>query len=201
MSEVDSGPGVPLAAEVAAQAVRRLTSAILDARARGVSNPDVSEKISALADRLEAVAAHPHECVTGEIGTQVGVLERSPVSGPKNPVAVPLRFERCEDGSSLAHAEFPRQYQGPPGIVHGGISGLVLDVAMAVANRTAGPAGMTAEMTLRYLRPTPLHTEVTVRGRHLRAEGRKVWSQGTFEVDGEPTVVCDALFITKEPIQ
>ncbi|MFZ2173740.1 MAG: PaaI family thioesterase [Rhodococcus sp. (in: high G+C Gram-positive bacteria)] len=199
MNEVDSGSGVPLAAEVAAQAVRRLTSAILDARSRSVANPDVSEKISALADRLEAVAADPRECVTGEIGTQEGVLERSPVSGPKNPVAVPLRFEHCEDGSSIARTEFPRQYQGPPGIVHGGISGLVLDVAMAVANRTAGRAGMTAEMTLRYLRPTPLHTEVTVRGRHLRVEGRKVWSQGTLEVDGEPTVVCDGLFIMKEP--
>lgn len=199
MNEVDSGPGVSLAVQVAAQSVRRLTSAILDARVHGASNPDVSESISALADRLEAVAVHPSECVTGEVGTQEGILKRSPVSGPKNPVAVPLRFEQCEDGSSLARAEFPRQYQGPPGLVHGGISGLVLDVAMAVANSSAGRAGMTAEMTLRYLRPTPLYTEVAVRGRHMRVEGRKVWSQGTIEVDGEPTVVCDALFIMKEP--
>ncbi len=199
MNEVDSGPGVSLAAEVAAQAVRRLTSAILDARLHGASNPDISERISALADRLQAVAADPHECVAGEIGTQEGIVERSPVSGPKNPVAVPLRFEQLEGGSTVARAEFPRQYQGPPGIVHGGISGLVLDVAMAVANTAVGRTGMTAEMTLRYLRPTPLHTEVTVRGRHVRVEGRKVWSQGTLEVDGEPTVVCDGLFIMKEP--
>ncbi|MCK8669812.1 PaaI family thioesterase [Rhodococcus sp. NPDC003382] len=199
MNEVDSAPCDPRAVEVAARAVRRLTTAILDARVRGAANPDISKKISALADRLQDVAAEPRECVTGETGSQDGVLARSPVSGSKNPVAVPLHFEQCEDGSSLAHAEFPRQYQGPPGIVHGGVSGLVLDVAMAVANRAAGRAGVTAEMTLRYLRPTPLYTEVTVRGRHVRAEGRKVWSQGTLEVNGEPTVVCDGLFIAKEP--
>jgi len=199
MREVHSAPGAPHAAEVAARAVRRLTTAILEARVRGAANPDISMKISALADRLQDAAADPRECVTGETGSQDGVLVRSPVSGSKNPVAVPLRFEQCEDGSSLARAEFPRQYQGPPGLVHGGISGLVLDVAMAVANTAVGRTGMTAEMTLRYLRPTPLHTEVTVRGRHVRVEGRKVWSQGTLEVDGEPTVVCDGLFIMKEP--
>ncbi|MEE2057227.1 PaaI family thioesterase [Rhodococcus artemisiae] len=198
MNEVDSGSGTPDAVEVAADAVRRLTAAILESRVRGVATPDVSEKISVLADRLEAVAAHPRECVTGKIGTHEGALQRSPVSGPKNPVAIPLRFEQCDDGSSLAHTEFPRQYQGPPGLVHGGVSGLVLDVAMAVANSAAGRAGVTAEMTLRYLRPTPLYTEVTVRGRHVRVEGRKTWSQGTLEVDGETTVVCDGLFITKE---
>lgn len=198
MNEIESEHDGPLAVDVAADAVRRLTSAILDARVQKVPNPDVSERIAMLADRLEAVAADPRECVAGEIGSQTGIEKRSPVSGTKNPVSVPIRFEQPEDGSSLARARFPRQYQGPPGMVHGGIPGLVLDVAMAVANRTAGRTGMTAEMTLRYLRPTPVNAEVTVRGRHLRAEGRKVWSQGTFEVDGEPTVVCDALFITKE---
>ncbi len=114
MNEVDSGSGTPDAVEVAADAVRRLTAAILESRVRGVATPDVSEKISVLADRLEAVAAHPRECVTGRIGTHEGALQRSPVSGPKNPVAIPLRFEQCDDGSSLAHTEFPRQYQGPP---------------------------------------------------------------------------------------
>lgn len=199
MNNIDSDRDGPLAVDVAAEAVRRLTSAILDARTRRAANPDVSEKIAKLADRLEAIAADPRECVTGEVGSQDGIQKRSPVSGTKNPVAVPLRFEVSDDGSSLARARFSRRYQGPPDVVHGGVAALVLDVAMAVANSAAGREGMTAEMTLRYLRPTPSTAEVTVRGRQLGCEGRKVRSQGVFEVAGEPTVVCDALFITKRP--
>ncbi|MEE2031292.1 PaaI family thioesterase [Rhodococcus chondri] len=185
-------------ADVAARAVRRLTSAILSARAHGAVDPDLAAEISELADLLDAEAVDAVDCISGKVGTHDGALERSPVSGPKNPVAIPLRFELDDDGNASAPAEFPAQYQGPAGFVHGGVSGLILDVAMAVANSGSNRPGMTAEMTLRYLRPVPLHREVTVRGRHLRADGRKMWARGTIEVDGEEAVVCDGLFISKE---
>jgi acyl-coenzyme A thioesterase PaaI-like protein len=185
------------AATVAAGAVRRLTAAILNARVRGGAEPDVSETITRLASRLETLASDPRACITGRIGTSEGALTRSPVSGTRNPVAMPLRFQMTQEGISIARCVFPARYQGSPGILHAGVSGLVLDVAMATAIRAVGCPGVTAEMTLRYLRPTPLHREVTIRGRHMRTEGRKVWAQGMIEADGEQTVVCDGLFITK----
>lgn len=185
-------------ADVAARSVRRLTSAILAARSHGAADPNLADEISELADLLDAVAVDAVDCISGKVGTHDGALERSPVSGPKNPVAIPLRFEPEDDGGASARTAFPTQYQGPAGFVHGGVSGLVLDVAMAVANSGAGRPGVTAEMTLRYLRPVPLHRGVTVRGRHLRADGRKTWARGTIEVDGEEAVVCDGLFISKE---
>jgi acyl-coenzyme A thioesterase PaaI-like protein len=197
MHRKENGMNEEKSADLAARAVRRLATAILDARSHGAANPDVAAEISALADRLETVAADPSDCIGGKVGTHDGVLERSPVSGTKNPVAIPLRFEPEDDGGASAHTAFPTQYQGPAGFVHGGVSGLVLDVAMAVANSGAGRPGVTAEMTLRYLRPIPLHREVTIRGRYLRAQGRKTWARGTIEVDGEDAVVCDGLFVTK----
>jgi acyl-coenzyme A thioesterase PaaI-like protein len=183
---------------VAAQAVRRLTSVMLDARRRGIADPEMAEKITELADRLEAVAFEARERVTGRIGSADGALERSPVIGSGNPLAVPLRFERNKDGTSHARAAFPTYYEGgSTGFVHGGVAGLVLDAAMASANSAAQRPGVTAEMTFRYLRPIPVCRDLDIRGLHVRHEGRKSWTRGSIEVDGEPTVVCEGLFVTK----
>lgn len=185
-------PGV-----LAAESIRRLTSAVMDARSRRVANPDVSTVIENLADRLEAVARDPADCVGGtEPGLHVP-LERSPVSGSMNPVAAPVRFETAADGSRWATVTFGPQYQRPPRFLHGGVTGLVLDVAMAGANSVAGRAGVTAEMTIQYRRPIPVREAVTIRGRHIGSEGRKSWAEGTIEVDGEVAVECDGLFIER----
>jgi acyl-coenzyme A thioesterase PaaI-like protein len=178
--------------------VRRLTAAILEARRGCAADPDVATEIALLADRLEEVAAEPEDCVTGRTGTFDGILDRSPVTGQRNPVAPPLRFDVCDDGSVVSRVEFGQQYQGPLGYVHGGVAGLVLDVAMAAANRAAGTPGVTAEMTLRYLRPTPLHTEVAVRGRRVDIQGRTIRAEGVLEVAGQWTVVCEGVFVAKK---
>jgi acyl-coenzyme A thioesterase PaaI-like protein len=192
------GPNAVRTVDTAAHAVRRLTAAILGARRSGVADPDVATEIARLADRLEQVAVEPEECVTGQMAMFDGILDRSPVTGRRNPIAPPLQFDICDDESVLGRCEFGRQYQGPLDHVHGGVAGLVLDVAMAAANAAAGATGVTAEMTLRYLRPTPLHTEVIVRGRNCSAQGRKIRADAVLEVGGEPTVLCDGLFIVKE---
>lgn len=175
-------------ADVAAQAVRRLSEALLTARRRGVAEPDVAAEIAALADRVESLAGEPRDHVGGD-----------PVVGRANPVAPPLEFDTDEDGSSVARIEFALQYQGPPGFLHGGVSGLVLDAAMSRAVRSGGVPATAVETTLRYLRPTPLHTAVVVRGRHVRTDGERVFTEGTIEIDGVPTVACEAVFVAAGP--
>lgn len=184
-------------AAVAAQSIRRLTIAVVDARSRRAANPDVSTLIENLADRLEAVARDPADCVGGMEPTLHEPLERSPVSGSMNPVAAPVRFETAADGSRRSTVTFGPQYQGPPRFLHGGVTALVLDVAMAGATVVAGHPGVTAEMTIHYRRPVPVREAVTIRGRHIRSEGRKSWAEGTIEVDGEVAVACEGLFIER----
>ena len=56
---------------------------------------------------------------------------------------------------------FPIAYEGPPGLVHGGIVGVFVDCVVQHHNCDVGVAGKTTAMTVHYRRPTPLGTPLT----------------------------------------
>lgn len=119
----------------------------------------------------------------------------SPVIGGRNAVAPPLVFDESDYGSVHSVVELGGAYQGPPGFVHGGVAALMMDVALARANRSTRTAGMTAQLSLRYRQPTPLYRRLEIRARHDRADGRKAFSTGEILVDGTVTVSAEGLFI------
>ncbi|NLV78594.1 MAG: PaaI family thioesterase [Rhodococcus sp.] len=123
-----------------------------------------------------------------------------PVTGAENPVAPPVAFRGRGDGSVGADVTLDLQYQGPPAMVHGGISALILDHALGNANDFAGRSGMTAELTVRYHRTTPLFEPLTVRARHLSTDGRKIRTVGDIRTaDGRVCVSAEGLFIAGYP--
>nr|WP_253945681.1 PaaI family thioesterase [Nocardioides sp. zg-DK7169] len=124
-----------------------------------------------------------------------GATRHDPVTGPENALAPPLHLVGQEDGSVSGTVRLGVLYQGPPGCVHGGVSALLLDHTLGVANAWAGAAGMTGTLTVRYHAPVPLHEDLVVRGRQERVEGRKIWTVGTIERDGEVLVSTEGLFI------
>lgn len=75
--------------------------------------------------------------------------------GIRNPVAPPLTIVSEEDGVS-AEFELSSAYEGPPNLVHGGVSALILDQLLGEAAAAAGKPGMTGTLTVRYRRATPL---------------------------------------------
>jgi acyl-coenzyme A thioesterase PaaI-like protein len=77
------------------------------------------------------------------------------VVGTRNPIAPPLIVVSSEDGVS-AEFELHAAYEGPPGLVHGGVSALILDQLLGEAAAAAGKPGMTGTLTVRYRRATPL---------------------------------------------
>ena len=77
------------------------------------------------------------------------------VVGIRNPVAPPLTIVSNEDGVS-AEFELSSAYEGPPNLVHGGVSALILDQLLGEAAAAAGKPGMTGTLTVRYRRATPL---------------------------------------------
>jgi acyl-coenzyme A thioesterase PaaI-like protein len=86
-------------------------------------------------------------------------------------------------------------FQGGPGLVHGGIIALLIDHAMGyVANQSDRPA-MTASLTLRYRRPTPLGEPLTVAVRLDREVGRKLHLSATISAGGHVTAEADAIFV------
>jgi acyl-coenzyme A thioesterase PaaI-like protein len=120
---------------------------------------------------------------------------RNPVNGRQNAFAPGLRVRGLPDGSVSAEVTLGPLHEGPPGYVHGGISALLLDHLFGAANYWAGPVGPTAELTLRYWRPVPLSTPLTLTARQVRADGRKLRTEGTISAGGEVCVVAEGLFI------
>lgn len=185
--------------DAAVAAARRVIAALLHAGDNTAAEmTDVARQLDAVADHLESHApARAQRMVDMWAGE--GVARHDPVTGPENALAPPLPLTGQDDGSISGTTTLGMPYQGPPGFVHGGISALLLDHTLGVANHWAGPSGMTAELTLRYHRTTPLFEPLTVTGRQVSVDGRKIRAEGAIAVGGEICVSAAGLFIAKHP--
>lgn len=117
------------------------------------------------------------------------------VIGLRNAVAPPLRIARTPDGKSWSDFHLGPQYEGPPGLVHGGVSALLLDQLLGEAAAAGGAPGMTGRLTLTYRRPTPLG-DLSGEAWIDRVEGYKTTVKGHLkDSEGRPTVEAEGLFI------
>lgn len=116
------------------------------------------------------------------------------VTGSAHPVAPPVQVDVLED-EVRGRFRCGKQYEGGPGLVHGGILSLVLDHVLGEAAFSAGVGGMTVGLDVRYVAPTPLHADLEVTCRVASVEGRKVRLTGEITHQGTPTVTATALFI------
>ncbi|WP_306316919.1 MULTISPECIES: PaaI family thioesterase [unclassified Streptomyces] len=184
--------------DAATAAARRLIDALLRAGDdTDVDMADVAKQLDGLADQLtERAPGLDERLVTMWQGS--GVTRHDPVTGPENAIAPPLHLTGQDDGSVQGVSTLGLAYQGPPRCVHGGVSALLLDHTLGVANHWAGLSGMTAELTLRYLRPTPLFEPLTVTGRQVSVDGRKIRTEGSIAAGGRACVTVEGLFIAKE---
>lgn len=107
------------------------------------------------------------------------------VSGVGSALAPPLDV-RVVEGGVVAETSFGLAYEGPPGFLHGGMSGLVMDQVLGAATIRAGLWGMTVRLELDYRGPVPLHTPVVLTGRVTEAAGRKSVVTGTIALSDAP---------------
>ena len=98
--------------------------------------------------------------------------------GDLNPVGLKLEF-RFEGNKVVADFLPQEQYQGYPGLVHGGVTATALDEAMGWAMYGLGVWAVTGKMEVRFRQPLPLYQKATVSGEVIRNRGR--W----LEVRGE----------------
>ncbi|CAM3260906.1 PaaI family thioesterase [Nocardioides dubius] len=115
------------------------------------------------------------------------------VVGQRNAVAPPLRSEHRADGVH-AQVSLGAAYEGPPGLVHGGVTALLLDQVMGQAAADRRRVLMTGTLKLRYRRGTPLG-DLRLRAWIESESGRKVRVRaGIYDADGL-TVEAEGLFI------
>jgi acyl-coenzyme A thioesterase PaaI-like protein len=180
------------AAVVAARRV--VASLVLAGNGTEAEMAAVAAQLDAIADHLEQHAPAPDQRLV-DMWAGEGVTRHDPVTGPENAIAPPLQLRGRADGSVSAVVRLGLPYQGPPGWIHGGISALLLDHALGVANAFAGTSGVTGTLTLRYHRPVPLFEEVTVTARQVAVEGRKITAAGSICRGSEVLVSAEGLFI------
>ncbi len=101
--------------------------------------------------------------------------------GPNHEIGLRVRCFRA-DGEVLSPIVIPMRFAGPPGAAHGGIVAAYLDevLAGAAANHT-GHVHVTGQLTVRYVKPTPVERPLLGRGRARRQAGKYLEVEGTLE--------------------
>jgi uncharacterized protein (TIGR00369 family) len=120
------------------------------------------------------------------------------VCGVQNPFGLALQF--VDDGDSTVRAEFtvPEQFNGYPGIVHGGIVATILDETSGRALLARGHdfrnLFVTLKMEIRYRQPTPTNTRLTAVGSIVKAGASRATVHGEIRLpDGTVTAEADCI--------
>jgi acyl-coenzyme A thioesterase PaaI-like protein len=116
----------------------------------------------------------------------VGERWYNPVYGPGNPFAAPLEITTSGDGVASGSVTLGKPYEGPPGLVHGGFTAMLLDHVLARAARSAGHGGLTASLTVDFRRPVPLGVPLVVEGRLESVDGRRATARATLTAADDP---------------
>ncbi|MBL4866714.1 MAG: PaaI family thioesterase [Pseudomonadales bacterium] len=167
------------------------------------------EELSGIADQLRAIASRIEKfpqrdmvrarskCSGGQASLEdiYGLFDFDPLVGRSNPMCPELEY-KIIDETVHATGNLGIAYQGPPDRIHGGVIASMFDAVLSRAEQLTGSLGFTGKLTVRYLKPTPLLTDIHFVARTEKKSGRKTVVNGTLSVNGEVTAEASSLMIT-----
>lgn len=178
-----------------AEAVRALAAVSLHT---GVGPDVVRDSTAAIEAVTEMLAAeHNDRPLRFQRHRTTGrpVVWSNPVIGVRNPLAPPLIVHHESGGRCWSEFTLGSVYEGPPGLVHGGISAMILDQLLGeVATDQLTTPKYTGTITVKYLRGTPLgplRAEAFVE----RSENHKTYARGFISDAQGPTAEAEGVFI------
>ncbi|CAB4712082.1 MAG: PaaI family thioesterase [Actinobacteria bacterium] len=175
------------------QAVRELVDA-------GIRTLVDDDEIRAAQAEIEAITARLRSRqLDGSYGVKFGSTGRgrpwgNSVVGLRNAIAPPLVTDHDDEGNVWCDFHLGAAYEGPPTLVHGGVSALILDQMLGEAAGAGGRPGMTGTLTLRYRQGTPLG-DLRAESWIDRSEGIKTWAKGHIIGPNGVTVEAEGVFI------
>jgi uncharacterized protein (TIGR00369 family) len=114
--------------------------------------------------------------------------------GPDHPIGFRLSFEKQND-EVITHFTPDDRYQGPPGIMHGGLVMTLADeVAAWAIIALLGKFGFTAQMTCKLQRPVRTNVPLIGRGAIVRDARRIVVTRAVIEQEGQDAFTGDFTF-------
>jgi acyl-coenzyme A thioesterase PaaI-like protein len=162
--------------------------------------------IDALTGRAESLAVALHRSVDDDpraarshgpgLAEPGNLYATNPALGSCNPIAPEVVVEIVDAGAVRGTVRFGLAHGGPPGLAHGGVIASVLDQVLGIATQVAGHPGMTAELTVRFRRPTPIEQVLAIEARHVETTGRRIEAWGAiYGHDGQIAVEATAIFV------
>ncbi len=194
----------PAAIALLAERQRRLTETMLrvaelspaaEARAR-----EVAAALAALEAELAPSARHD---AVPRLGPEPREARPYYVNGVITGAHHPLRPEletSHERGVTRGTVRFGVTFEGPPGCVHGGFVAHFFDQILGQHNLWAGIPALTASLTVRYRRGTPILRELSFEVTHelgadSAGEARKVTTRSALAADGVTFSEAEGLFV------
>jgi acyl-coenzyme A thioesterase PaaI-like protein len=185
-----------------AQLTRKLMNTAFTSRA---TVAEVRKAISLLNDAVGVL--HVNRGVDAYSPNTGFFMDRSPMFGSMNPIAVPMDISQSEISTEESitgimvegSIYFTELFEGPPGHVHGGFVAAAFDEVLGVAQSMSENPGMTGKLTISYRSPTPLFQQLTLRGYVRKVEGRKIFTYGTLHKGETLCAEAEGLFISMNP--
>lgn len=120
------------------------------------------------------------------------------VCGEKNTIGLHLKF-RDEEWTSAAEFTPGPEYQGYPGILHGGLLSTVLDEIMARPLNVKGLNAFTAKLEVRFRSAARTGEKLYVRGEKVSERGRLYEMKATItRENGETLAEATGTFMAKK---
>lgn len=178
-----------------AASVRALAEASLRTTVPEEEITAVTAEIRRLTARLEASRIPGSYGMTVTSGGGVRGYGNA-VVGLRNPIAPPLEIKLSGgDGHVWSSFHLNALYEGPPTLVHGGVTALILDQVLGECAADGGGPGMTGTLTIRYMRPTPLG-DCSAEAWVTSIEETKTHVRGVIrDAEGNDTVEATGIFI------
>ena len=119
------------------------------------------------------------------------------VCGVNNPFGLHLRFYETAPGEVTAETIIPPEYQGYPGVVHGGIVAAMLDETAGRAHMGEPPRFMfTARLEIRYRKNVPVGKPIRLVGKAVGIRHRMATATSAiYDLEGNLLAEADAAML------
>jgi acyl-coenzyme A thioesterase PaaI-like protein len=183
---------------------RRYIDRLVSTQAPEATLQQVAELVAQATALLdEHVPDGPRNMYEGFAGESdyLQLFRLNPVIGTLNPVAPRFDLSVSKTGQGLNGTEVEARtclgllYEGPVGMVHGGIIASLFDQFLSIANIDNGLGAFTGTLTIRYRQPCPLDVELRFACRTDRVEDRKVFATGELYAGDVLVAEAEGVFI------
>jgi acyl-coenzyme A thioesterase PaaI-like protein len=128
--------------------------------------------------------------------------------GPANSKGLRVKSIPTSDNEAIAEFRPESHHEAFPGMVNGGIIGALLDChsnwtaayhLMKKQNETHPPCTVTADYSIKLLRPTPSNTALHLSAKVAESTQDRATIEATLTANGKVTATCRGTFVQVKP--